>query len=719
MSVAVDGTHPGKPSGYTANGAFTRRLGVIAAASTFLMLLAMTIGTTFGAHAILNSQSEQRFEDVVISASNSVRADLNRSFTEIAALEAFIRSEPDISLDQFQVFASTVNQRSEGSEALGFAPYIGAHVDSGHFIEDLAKQGVAFSNSSTSDVSQTRFPVTYIFPPVPGLIEPGVDLLTEPRFGATVQESLRVGTPVASSPVTLRTNPSGQSWFLMFQPVFGTSVPGQAPSERPLLGYVFGVYRAADILVGPLKRNNLDHVRLRVLDTTPGRTASLIFPDPKSDADDSLASGWAQANVDFAGRRWSLQFETPDQFGLSALERNVWVIVLSAGLGLTVFASVSMFSLLKARSTAHSDLDLVTRQIRVIVGSAIEGIVVLDAENRLVLANRSFANTFGMPDPEILERKDWSAVRESAAVEFADRDDFFNLLGEVSNNHEAAIAAADVRIIAPVERTLSMSSSPVNDAAGQYVGRLFLFRDVTSERSAEEAKTDFVSMVSHELRTPLTSIVGYVELLLEGAGGPQPAEATRMLEIVKRNGNRLARLVADILDLSRIDNARFDLEPGPVDVGMLISEIAESMSAEFIAKEQTITLKFQSGMPLAFVDKIRMGQIFSNLLSNAHRYTPAGGSITVTASANESGFTVAVKDTGVGIRAEDQPKLFQRFARINRNGARPSGSTGLGLAITKALVELHGGTISVASSAGKGSTFTVSIPPTVISQKAA
>lgn len=718
MKPAVAPQQPVREAGYKASDTFTRRLGVIAAAATFLMLLAMTIGTAFGAKAILSSQSQHRFADVVSSASDSVRADLDRSFTEIAALEAFVRSNSVVTNSRFQIFAGTLNQRSAGSEALGFAPRV-TRDEAAAFIEEMNGQGVVLQGFDEVSPLVARFPAAYIFPPLAGLIEPGMDLLSDPRFGAAVQDSLHAGSPIASAPTTLLTNPSGKTWFVVFQPVFGDPEPELLPSEGPLLGYAFGVYRAADFLGGPLERNNLDGVPLRVLDTTPGRRASLIFPEPRADVDDSLAAGWAQTEVEFAGRRWSLQFEAPEQFGLSALERNVWVIILSAGFGLTVFASISMFSLLRSRSAAHSDLDLMASQIRVIVGSAIEGIVVLDASNRLVLANRSFADAFGMPDPDQLARKDWSAVRESAAVEFADRDRFFDMLGQISYSEDAAIAAVDIRITAPTEHTLSMSSSPVSDSSGEYLGRLFVFRDVTVERSAEEAKTNFISMVSHELRTPLTSIVGYVDLLLEGAGGMHTPESVRLLEVVKRNGNRLARLVADILDLSRIDNARFDLEPGPVDLSSLITELTESMSADFREKEQTVILELEAGMAPARVDRIRMGQVLTNLLSNAYRYTPAGGAITVRASVDDANHTVSVSDTGVGIRPEDRPKLFERFARINRHGMRPGGSTGLGLAITKALVELHGGTITVESTSGKGSTFAVVIPRDAARQSAA
>lgn len=718
MSLAVERRQNTGGAGYASDGTFTRRLGVIAAAATFLMLLAMTIGTALGVRALLNSQSEQRFADMVEGASNSVLADLENSFTEMAALEAFIRSESELTNDRFQIFASTLNQRVSGSESLGFAPRI-TRSNAVAFSESMREQGIILQGFDVEANIAVRFPTAFMFPPIGGLIEPGEDLVSDPRFGTAVQESLRNRAPIASGVTTLRTNQSSQPRFFVFQPVFGDPEPGKHPSEGPLVGYAFAVYRAADFLAGPLDRNSLGGVPLRVFDVAPGRPSSLIFPEPDPDADGSVARGWVQASLDFAGRRWNLQFETPEQFGLSALERNAWVIVLSAGLGLTVFASASMFSLLKARSSAHSDLDLKTSQMRVIVGSAIEGIVVLDAHNRLLLANQSFADAFGMPDPDLLAHKDWSAVRESVSVEFEDRERIFEALAKLNSNPNAAVAALDIRIKSPVARTLSMSSSPVNDSSSQYLGRLFVFRDVTAERSAEEAKTDFVSMVSHELRTPLTSIVGYVDLLLEEAGGEHSAESSRLLEVVRRNSNRLARLVADILDLSRIDNARFDLQPSDVDISTLISELVESMAADFNKKDQNVETDLPADLPATYVDRIRIGQVFTNLLSNAHRYTPQGGDISVVAKSDGQNVIVTVKDTGVGISKDDQSRMFERFARINRKEARQAGSTGLGLAITKALVELHAGTVSVLSSEGNGSEFTVTIPHSTNASNAA
>jgi PAS domain S-box-containing protein len=700
--------HRGR-SGYTRKGSSSPQLGIIAAAATFLMLLAMTLGTALGMRAVLRSQSEDRFSDAVESASNSVRADLDRSFTELAAIEAFVKADPGLTNEQFLTFASAVNQRSASSQALGYAPLVRAS-ESDAFFASLEERGLNVSHLRDGALRAQAFPVAYTFPPITGLVEIGADIGADPRFGSAIAEARRTRLLVASAPTAPQTNPSGQPWMLVFLPVFGAPGAGQLPSEGPLLGYAFGVYRADDFLATPLDAAGLGDIPLLVFDRTSAAESPQVFPQLVSGVYTGVPSGWTATTVEFASRRWELQFETPEQFGLSALERNVWVIVLSAGLGLTVFASISMFSLVRARMAAHSDLDMMTSQTRVIVDSAVEAIVVVDRGNRLVWANQSYADAFGMGESHLLAGKDWTAVRESAGVEFASREALLSRLAEISSSRTMAATAEDVRIKAPSERILSMTSSPVNDDAGEYLGRLFVFRDVTSERTAEASKSEFISMVSHELRTPLTSMVGYIDLLMDDAGGPLSLESRRLLGIVRRNGNRLAHLVSDILDLSRLDSMRFQLEPRRLSLAGLLEELAESMAGEFRAKKQIFGVQIAPKLPDVDGDRERLAQVFTNLLANAYRYTPEGGEVSLKAREAGGRVEVTVTDSGIGIRPEDQARIFDRFVRIQRGGTRPQGSTGLGLAITRGLVELHGGSISVSSQPGAGSTFAVTLP---------
>lgn len=221
-------------------------------------------------------------------------------------------------------------------------------------------------------------------------------------------------------------------------------------------------------------------------------------------------------------------------------------------------------------------------------------------------------------------------------------------------------------------------------------------------------KSEFVSMVSHELRTPLTSIQGYAELLLEDE---QVAEEQReSLTLVKKNAERLLGLINDLLDLSRIEAGKLDLHRTSLDLARLIPEVAGSLRPLIEAKRQRISLDLSDALPTVWADADRVTQILTNLISNAHKYTLAEGSITVAARRDDGFVRVDVIDTGIGLSPEDQARLFTKYFRAHDRSPQAGAGTGLGLVITRLLVELHGGRITVSSAPGKGSTFSFSLP---------
>jgi signal transduction histidine kinase len=227
-------------------------------------------------------------------------------------------------------------------------------------------------------------------------------------------------------------------------------------------------------------------------------------------------------------------------------------------------------------------------------------------------------------------------------------------------------------------------------------------------QEANRLKTEFVSMVSHELRTPLTSIQGYAELLLEDK---QISEVQReSLTIVKKNADRLLVLINDLLDLSRMEAGKVDLHRTSLDLACLIPEVAGSLRPLIEAKRQRLRLDLGDALPAVWADADRVTQILTNLISNAHKYTQVDGSITVAARPNDGFVCVDVSDTGVGLSPEDQAQLFTKFFRARDRSPQAVGGTGLGLVITRLLVELHGGRITVSSAPGQGSTFSFSLP---------
>jgi len=225
----------------------------------------------------------------------------------------------------------------------------------------------------------------------------------------------------------------------------------------------------------------------------------------------------------------------------------------------------------------------------------------------------------------------------------------------------------------------------------------------------EQVRKDFVANVSHELRTPLTAIRGYVEAIQDG-GKDQPAQLDRFLNIVKAHAERLNLIITDLLLLSKIESGQIPLKQEPVALAGLLDRIVGLLRHLIEQKKHTVEVAIPAGLPPILGDEERLGQVFSNLLDNAIKYTPERGTITISATAGDKFAEVVVTDTGIGIPPPDIPRIFERFYRVDKARSRELGGTGLGLAIVKHLVEGHGGTVSVASSPGQGTRFTVRLP---------
>jgi signal transduction histidine kinase len=224
----------------------------------------------------------------------------------------------------------------------------------------------------------------------------------------------------------------------------------------------------------------------------------------------------------------------------------------------------------------------------------------------------------------------------------------------------------------------------------------------------DRMKNQFVSSTSHELRTPLTSMVGYLELLLGDEAGELNEDQRHFLEIVSRNCDRLNRLVDDVLFVGRADSDRLVLEPSDVDVAELARAQVESQQAAAQAKRLELRFDAPDGVPEITGDATRLTQVLDNLLTNAIKFTPAGGTVTVAVTADDDRIRISVRDTGLGIPADEVPRIFERFFRASTTAA--VAGTGLGLPIVQTIVEAHGGAISVESDVGKGTTFSVDLP---------
>ncbi len=232
--------------------------------------------------------------------------------------------------------------------------------------------------------------------------------------------------------------------------------------------------------------------------------------------------------------------------------------------------------------------------------------------------------------------------------------------------------------------------------------------------AATEAKSAFVSVVSHELRIPMTSIKGYTDMLISGAVGEVNDMQLGFLNTIRRNVERMNVLVSDLSDINRIESGRLRLEFGVVDLAEVVEDALDGLRAQFDAKKQSIVLSVPEGLPPVYADRSRVVQITTNLLSNANKYSPEGRPVTVDVKqVMDKGrrcLRMAVVDQGIGIKPEDQQALFTQFFRSEDEAVRAETGWGLGLSIVKMLVDAQGGTVTVESKHGVGSTFAFTLP---------
>jgi signal transduction histidine kinase len=340
---------------------------------------------------------------------------------------------------------------------------------------------------------------------------------------------------------------------------------------------------------------------------------------------------------------------------------------------------------------------------RALLDSTVDGICLTDLAGNVVLANapmQRFAVELGLPaHGTVAEQLISLADRTTEPARFRQR---MEALGRDAGASEDEFELTESR------RVFRGHTTPVTRPDGTVVARIWTLGEVTSDRHLERLRDAFVGAVSHELRTPLTSISGFVELLADEEEGLSTSGRS-YLKVLRRSTIRLQRIVEDLLLVAQIEANRLDLERAPADLGELAAATIEAARPAALAKGVELRLDASPSLPLE-ADAERLRQVLDHLVSNALKFTPEGGSVTLSASNGGDRVRVDVTDTGIGIPRDEIGQLFSRFYRASTATRRAISGTGLGLVIASAIVERHQGTISLESREGEGTRVTVSLP---------
>lgn len=365
----------------------------------------------------------------------------------------------------------------------------------------------------------------------------------------------------------------------------------------------------------------------------------------------------------------------------------------------------------KTEELAHS-----LSMMRATLESTSDGILVTDDSRAVTDFNENYAAMWKMPR-RVLDSKDACLVRETAAKQFRDPEQFIARIKEI----EASSLTESFDVLELADGRVFERYSKIQCIEDRNVGRVWTFRDVTDHKRAEEklraakvaaeegskAKDDFLAVLSHELRTPLTPALAAASYLAEHE--ELPAQLREEVNAIRRNVQLEARLIDDLLDLTRISRGKIELHLEAVDVHKLLRNTLEIVHEDIVFKELEVLTDFRAHESYIRADSVRIQQVFWNLLNNAVKFTPHGGRVTIRSWNDEQRqCLVEVSDTGIGIEPEQQSFIFNAFEQGERTITRQFGGLGLGLAISKTLLELHGGAISVKSEGkNRGASFRV------------
>lgn len=342
-----------------------------------------------------------------------------------------------------------------------------------------------------------------------------------------------------------------------------------------------------------------------------------------------------------------------------------------------------------------------------ILDSSADGVVILDPAHRILRFNRALGRMTGWPPEEAVGRShedllQWIRVESGPTLEQAEAG------GWPLASTAALYVEGDLRRKDGTPLSVGVTYAPLFSRDGHLVNLIGSVRDITKFREAEELKSTFISIISHELKTPVALIKGYASTLRREDARWDSETVQESLQVIEEESDRLAQLIDDLLDASRLQAGAMSLNHGDVDLCTLAKRLVEKFGIQ--SSRHTLETDFPHDFPVIVGDEERLTQVLSNLLSNAIKYSPKGGTITLSGRAEAERVVVCVTDQGPGIAPEDQSRVFDRFYRAKSSLTRHIKGTGLGLFLAKAIVDAHGGRVWVDPSPKQGARVCFSLP---------
>ena len=694
---------------------------------TLLACMALTTGAWAWITRDTEQRTRERFEQAAIDAGATIRTHIESYESLLRAGTALFNASTLVERDEWQRFVGSLQLSSQfpGVLGAGFARFLpgGALLPGVAQIRRDSQRDFHLWPEGKRDL---YVPIVYLEPENERNQHAiGYDMMSEPVRREALLAAMQSGKMTATGPVILVQEIKGpkQVGFLMFNPVYSRAANG----KHELFGFVYSPFRMGDLMQGIFGKR-LQDIRLDIHFGSPD--GSLLYSSAEQGSSPSYLrlSSIQQVEIGDHLQSWSLVMTPTASFDASVDQGKSFLVLVMGTLISLLFFGVSR-NLVQQRQEAVRAHDFSTRQLRQQAASLEESearfklltshirnhaIVLLDAKGTISTWNEGAEKLFGYQDADIVGQP---VERLQAGAGHGDA-----LARALAHGQDEV---TDLRRRKDGSSFLALTQLfPVRDEAGECIGYAMILRDVTAEKAAEKelndaktqaesasaAKSAFVANISHELRTPMNAVLGLTQIL---GHTPLNAEQRQYLDMVSGAGKSLLALLNDVLDFSKIEANKLELVEDDFLLDDVLDALAGIMAMSAPEKGLALSLCVEADVPLSLHgDMQRVQQVLLNLVSNALKFTEAG-SVTVHAArdAHEPGMLRwEVTDTGIGISADQQQRLFSPFSQGDASMARRYGGTGLGLAISQRLAQLMTGRIELRSKPGAGATFSFLMP---------
>lgn len=686
--------------------------------------LTVTIFISSWIYRSVINEARNNFELITVEAIDKINERIRIYSNLLISGKAFLNSSENVTRDDWKTFVDTleVEENYPGIQGIGYSIFIKPEDLESH-INSVRAEGFPNYNVNPEGNRDLYSSIIYLEPfDVRNQRAFGYDMYSNEVRNQAMNSALQSGDPKLSGRVILVQEFESeipQPGFLIYVPVYKTNEVPLTEEERieNIVGFSYSPFRAYNFFEGIFGNEGIDNISMTVFDGISSNPENILFENDSVKFTEPINNQFVQSHTLYAeGRPWTIIFKSGENFGISSLSKNSSLVTALIGVAISILVATLFYisSSLQNRAEnlakkATKDLTKSQAKDEAILSSIGDGLVATNSEGEIILINPSFTQLLGWAEEESIGQKLSSLVKMIDDNEKLIPEDERPITNSIKTGEPYKEKQTNINYVKKDgdKLAVSISVAPIK-LNNEMIGAVEIFRDITDLKELDISKSQFVSLASHQLRTPLTSIKWNTESILSNKKISKKVQSS--INEISLATNEMSTIVNSLLILSQIELNSFQLHLEETNLNDLITNVLDSYSS--LAKERKVTIKINlDAKNMKFlVDPKHIEIVYENLINNAILYSEENSTIEINQSTNNNHVLFTVKDNGYGIPDEDKHRIFNKFYRASNILKHDTKGTGIGLFITKKIVDQHGGRIWFESELEKGTTFYLELP---------